>query len=171
MKRSVKLMGLVIFLSLMLTGVVFAVGTSTVSTPTAPGQPGTTPKPDQKCCIAGEYKGHHKDNSSSTCPKPEEGDFKMVIYQDKGCGSKIWGKIINPDGSTHDFNGTVTLGRGGCCNISGWWTKPTAAGAPGERTDFKGFLCKKGGKWTGEGDYRTKRGTIICNGKWNMTQM
>jgi hypothetical protein len=81
MKRSVKLMGLVIFLSLMLTGaIVFAAGT-TASTPGKPAEPkpGTTPKPQGQCCIAGEYKGHHKYDSSTTCPKPGEGDFIMVI--------------------------------------------------------------------------------------------
>jgi len=168
MNRSIRLLGWVITLSLVLAGgTVFAQATAP-----APGQPITTPKPDQRCCIAGEYKGHHKDIASKTCPKPEEGDFKMIIYQDRGCGSKIWGKIINPDGSTQEFTGIVTVGTGGCCNISGGWSKPPAvAGGPGERTDFKGILCKKGGKWTGKGSYRNTRGTIVCNGDWNMTQM
>lgn len=148
-----RLLGLVIFLSLMFTGsIIFG-------------------QADQRCCIMGEYKGHHKDIASKTCPKPEEGDFKMVIYQDKGCGSKIWGKVINPDGSTNDFTGIVTVGKKGCCNISGGWSKPAASGGPGERVDFKGLLCKKGGKWAGRGSYRSTRGTIVCNGDWSMTQM
>jgi hypothetical protein len=172
MRRSIKFFKVVIFFSIIF-GVmsVFAQGTSTVTTPVTPGQPGTSSQTDQKCCIAGEYKGQHKDIPSKTCPKPEEGDFKMVINQDKGCGSKIWGKIINPDGSTQDFTGTVTLGKDGCCNISGGWRKPAPPGKPVERTDFKGFLCKKGGKWAGEGTYRTTRGSIICNGKWKMAEM
>jgi hypothetical protein len=167
MKRSLKLMGLVIFLGIMLIGLVVTTQIQAVAPPAAVG----TAEVAKKCCIAGEYKGHHKDIASTTCPKPEEGDFKMVINQDKGCGSKIWGKVISSDGTTQDFTGTVTLRKDGCCNISGGWTKPAAAGAPGERTDFKGILCKKGGKWTGKGDYRTTIGAIICNGKWNMTQM
>jgi hypothetical protein len=172
MKRSVKLMGLVIFLSLMLTGViVFAAGT-TVSTPTAPGQPGTTPKPDQKCCIAGEYKGHHKDDPSKTCPKPGEGDSIMVINQDKGCDSKIWGTVKDvKDGSTQNFEGTVKT-REKCCYIDGWIKKPVTGAAPAETTHFWGLLCKnKDGKWAGKGNYTNTRPGVTCNGKWEMSQM
>lgn len=171
MKRSLKLTGLVISLLLMFTGgIVFATG-GTSTTVTKPGTPVGTPQPQGKCCIAGEYKGHRKDIPSTTCPKPDEGDFKMVIYQDKGCSSKIWGKITGSDGTTNDFTGTVKADAKGCCNISGSFGRAAMASAPAERTEFKGLLCKKGGKWSGKGDYKNTRGTIICNGKWEITQM
>jgi len=178
MKRSLKLTGLVIFLSLILAGgIVFATGgTSTHETtvePTVPKPitPVGTLQPMGKCCIAGKYQGTHTDTPSKTCPKPGSGKFTMEINQEKGCGSKIWGKIISSDGTTNDFTGTVTAGAKGCCNISGSFGRPATASAPAERTEFKGLLCKKDGKWSGGGDYRNTRGTIICNGKWNITQM
>jgi hypothetical protein len=173
MKRSVKLTGLVIFLSLILAGVIaFAAGTDTA---TRPGtvvdkpQPGTTLQPQGKCCIAGEYKGHHKGIPSKTCPKPGEGDFIMVINQEKGCGDDIKGTVKDvKDGSTQNFTGKV-LPREKCCYIQGVMKKPAAAtGAPGEETKFWGTLCKKGAKWTGNGEYVDSKG---CKGTWNMTQM
>lgn len=175
MKKSVRLMGWFIFLSLIFAGgVVFAVGTSTVSKPETPGDkptPGITPRPSGQCCIAGSYKGVHKDNPTPTksCPKPETGDFFMEINQDKGCGSKIWGEVKDPkDGSTRKFEGTVTPGKDGCCNIQGVIMR-----RPGrdEETKFKGTLCKKGGKWAGKGAYTDRRDSIVCNGTWEMSQM
>jgi len=166
MKRSLKVMGLVIFLGIMLIGLVVTTQIQAVAPPAAVG----TPEVVKKCCIAGDYKGTYRDIPSTTCPKPESASYKMHIEQEKGCGKKIWGEVVGPDGVINRFTGTVTLRKDGCCNISGWWTKPAAA-APGERTDFKGVLCKKGGKWTGKGSYRNTRGTIICNGDWEMTQI
>ncbi len=170
MKRSLKLTGLVIFLSLMLTGgIVFATG-GTPTTVTKPGTPGGTPQPLGKCCIAGKYQGTQTRIASKTC-KPETGKFMMEINQDPGCGSKIWGKITSSDGTTNDFTGTVTAGEKGCCNISGSFARPPTATAPAEKTEFKGLLCKKGDKWAGKGTYRTTTGTIVCNGTWEMSQM
>ncbi len=168
MRKRMIWMGFCLFLLCLWMGIVSSQGTGT--TATAPSQPLPRP-PLEQCCIAGEYKGYHEDIPSKSCPKPEKGDFKMIIYQDKGCGSKIWGKIMNPDGTIQDFTGTVIPGRGGCCDISGGWSKPPSPGFPGERTVFKGFLCKKVGKWVGEGEYRTTRVSIVCNGKWKLAQM
>jgi hypothetical protein len=169
MKRSVRLIGLVIFLSLMLTGaVVFATGgTSTVTT-----KPGTTvgaPQPQGKCCIAGKYDGFQKRTPSKTCPKPDEGKFIMEIFQDKGCGSKIWGTVTDPkDGTTQKFEGKVTS-KEKCCYIEGKMTKSAAVAAvPAEVTKFWGTLCKKGTKWSGNGEYLDSKG---CKGTWNITQM
>jgi hypothetical protein len=170
MRRSLKLMGLAIFLSLMLTGgIVFATGDTSTTVPT-PGTPVVNPQPQGKCCIAGKYQGTQTRIASKGCTA-ETGKFMMEINQDKGCGSKIWGKIISGDGTTNDFKGTVTAGLKGCCNISGSFGRPATATEPAERTDFKGVLCKKGGKWAGKGTYRTTRGTIICNGTWEISQM
>jgi hypothetical protein len=169
MKRSGILIGLVIFLSLIMTGaVVFAAGgTSTVTT-----QPRTTvgaPQPIGKCCIAGKYNGFHKRIPTKTCPKPDEGKFTMEIFQDKGCGSKIWGTVTDPkDGSKQNFEGTVTA-RGACCYIKAVMKKVGAAApVPIEETKFWGTLCKKGAKWSGNGEYVDSKG---CKGTWNITQM
>jgi len=102
---------------------------------------------------------------------PGEGDFIMVINQDKGCGSKIWGTVKNlKDGSTQNFEGTVKQ-REKCCYIEGIMKKPAAAtGAPGETTKFWGLLCKNG-KWAGKGNYTSTRPGVTCNGTWEMSQM
>jgi hypothetical protein len=162
-------MGLVIFLSLILTGaVVFATGgTSTVTTKqeTTVG----APQPPGKCCIAGKYNGLHKRIPTKTCPKPDEGKFVMEIFQDKGCGSRIWGTVTDPkDGSIQKFEGKVTP-KGKCCYIEGKMTRSAAVAAvPVEETKFWGTLCKTGTKWSGNGEYVDSKG---CKGTWNMTQM
>jgi hypothetical protein len=172
MKRSVKLTGLVIFLSLMLAGgIVFAAGT----TAPAPGTTAVKPKPPGPCCIAGKYQGSSKDNlpASKTCPTPGSGKFTMEIMQDKGCGSKIWGTVTQlKDGSTEKFEGKVMV-REKCCYIEGVVQGPPAAtGGPGQTTKFQGLLCKKDGKFVGNGTYTHYKGGVAgCSGKWEMTQM
>lgn len=140
---------------------------SPVRPPATPG--GIPPKVPGQCCIAGEYEGHQKDTVPATksCPKPEEGPFKMVIYQQEKCGAKIWGKVTGKDGSVQEFSGTVSPGPKGCCNIQGTMKKP------GEETMFKGTLCPSGGKWAGNGDYTHKRlrEGVLCTGTWKMKQM
>jgi len=169
MKRLVVLMGLVIFLSLILTGAIaFATGgTSTVTT-----KQGTTvgaPQPSGKCCIAGKYNGFQKRTPSKICPTPDEGKFIMEIFQGKGCGSKIWGTVTDAkDGSKQNFEGSVTA-RGACCYIQGVMKKVGAAAPVAvEETKFWGTLCKKGAKWSGNGEYVDSKG---CKGTWNITQM
>jgi hypothetical protein len=95
----------------------------------------------------------------------------MVINQEKVCSSRIWGKITGGDGTINDFKGTVTAGTKECCNISGVFERLATATEPAERTEFKGVLCKKGGKWVGKGTYKNTRGLVICNGTWEMSQM
>jgi len=171
MKGSVKWIGLVIFLSLMLAGgIAFATG-GTSTTVTKPGTTTVTPQPQGPCCIAGKYNGYHKDIPSKTCPTPGDGKFIMVINQDKGCGSKIWGTVTDAkDGTIQNFEGKV-IQRDKCCYIEGVMKKPAATAAvPAEETKFSGLLCKKGGKWSGKGKYTSTRGTTVCNGDWNMTQ-
>ncbi len=164
-------MGLVIFLSLLLTaGIVFATG-GTSTTVTKPGTTTVKPQPQGPCCIAGKYNGSHKDIPSKTCPTPGDGKFVMVINQDQGCGSKIWGTVTDAkDGTTQNFEGKV-IQRDKCCYIEGVMKKPAATAAvPAEETKFSGLLCKKDGKWSGKGKYTSTRGAIVCNGDWNMTQ-
>jgi len=151
MKRSVLLMGWIIFLALM-----FVAGT--ILSEQAFAQ-------NIKCCIAGKYKGVHKDIASKTCPKPETADFIMEIAQDQKCGSTIKGTVTDVrDGSVNSFVGTVVPGKGECCNIQGSWKKPD------EVTTFKGTLCKKDKMWSGKGTYTNKHGTTVCNGTWEMSQ-
>jgi hypothetical protein len=164
MKRAVGLLGLAIFLIIILTGVVVFAQKEGTTAPQTTQKPVEVPSIQQKCCIAGIYNGTNKD---ITCPpprKPETGKFIMDIQQDKACGSKIWGKITDlKGGPTMNFTGTITLGKGGCCNIQGMAENPNKK----ESVKFKGVLCRKGGKWTGNGDYTHSNG---CTGKWEMTQ-
>ena len=72
------------------------------------------------------------------------------------------------DGSTQNFTGKVMF-REKCCYIQGVMKKPVVAtGAVVEETRFWGTLCKKGTKWSGNGEYVDSKG---CKGTWNMTQM
>lgn len=151
MKRSVLLMGWIIFLALTFVAV-------TILSEQAFAQ-------QIRCCIAGKYKGVHKDIASKTCPKPQAGDFAMEILQDQKCGSNIKGTVTSSDRTVNNFVGTVAAGKGDCCNIQGSWKK-----LPDEVTTFKGILCKKEGKWSGKGTYTTKHGTTACNGTWEMSQ-
>ncbi len=106
------------------------------------------------CCIAGVYKGWNKDTLSKTCPEPNKGTFTMYIYQEKDCGSKIWGKTIDPTNPSEPMTlkGTVTPGIGGCCIIKGTVSKP------GEWSKFEGKICKVLGKWV------VKKGTYVSSG-------
>lgn len=171
MKGSVRTIGLVVCLSLLLNaGIVLAAeGPSTKVT--KPGMTTTiTPKPGP-CCIAGKYSGYHKDTPSATCSSPGEEKFVMVINQDKGCGSKIWGTVTNPtSGTTQNFEGKVTK-RDKCCYIEGIMRRPAGPAGPAEETKFSGLLCKKDGKWSGKGNYTNTRPGVTCNGVWEMKQM
>jgi hypothetical protein len=169
MRRSVGWIGLVIFLLFMFTGtVVFATGgTSTITTKA--GATAGAPPSQGKYCIAGKYESVHKDTRSKTCSKPGAGKFIMEINQDKECGSKIWGTVTDlKDGSKLSFQGKV-MARPECCHIEGRMRKSAAvAGVPAEVTKIWGTLCKKGAKWSGDGEYVDSKN---CKGKWKMTQM
>lgn len=118
----------------------------------------------KKCCITGEYKGFHQDLKSITCKEPGEGNFTMYIEQEKGCGSKIWGKIVDPVGpSVMKFEGTVKPGPGKCCTIHGIAKNAT------EKIKFKTILCKMGTKWVSKkGKYKHSNG---CTGKFEIKQL
>ena len=115
------------------------------------------------CCIAGVYEGWNKLTVSKTCPEPRSGKFTMYLYQEEGCGSKIWGKIVDPANPAEPLTmkGTVTPGKDGCCVIEG------KASKPGEWTEFKGIICMVLGKWTiRKGTYTDSDG---CSGTFGMT--
>jgi hypothetical protein len=123
-----------------------------------------TPATIKLCCVSGIYEGSHEDIPSASCNEPGKGKFIMHLYQEKGCGTKIWGKIIDPADPSHPqtFTGTVRKGPGGCCIIKG-----KADSDPTEVIEFKGAMCKVLGKWTiKDGKYRNSRG---CTGNFQMS--
>jgi hypothetical protein len=115
-----------------------------------------------KCCVAGDYWGRYEDRLTRTCPEPGEGEFKMVIQQDKSCGSNIWGEIIPSSGDPMDFEGTVTAGPDDCCTIKAVAKNMT------DKVEFKAVLCFDGTKWI------SKRGKYVnangCEGTFKMVQ-
>jgi hypothetical protein len=118
----------------------------------------------KKCCIAGNYIGKHVDTASPTCPKPETGEFKLVIKQDAACSQAIKGKIVNPDGTIMPFKGEVTPGPGKCCTI-----KAKGENASGDWVRFKGIICKKGGTLVvKKGKYVSSSG---CEGTFQMKRI
>jgi hypothetical protein len=153
MKKFVPVLGVVIFVILFLVGNVCS----------AFAQEKKKPPLKKMCCIAGTYKGVYKDLPSKTCSEPEKGEFEMEIYQDRGCGSKIWGKLTNPSGDVMKFEGTVKPGPGRCCTIE------AKAETPSETVKFKVILCKRGMKWySKEGKYVHSGG---CEGVVEMKQI
>lgn len=131
------------------------------------------------CCIAGTYKGFHQDLASATCKEPEKGPFTMVIYQDKNCGSRVWGKVQGENPEAMKFEGTVTWQSKGCCLLVGvirespstkpiLTSKPFIAKRHVEQVEVKATICKKGGKWVvKDGKYKHSGG---CNGTFTMEQ-
>ena len=92
-----------------------------------------TPLIKQKCCISGVYEGWNAEIVSPACPEPGKGKFTMYLYQEEGCGSKIWGKVVDPTNPAEPMTlkGTVVTGTSGCCFISGVTAKA------GESVEFK----------------------------------
>lgn len=153
MKKFVPVLSVVIFVIFFLVGNVF----------TAFAQEKENPPLRRLCCIAGTYEGIYKDLPSETCSNPEKGKFKMEIYQDKGCGSNIWGKLTNPSGDVMRFEGTIKPGPGRCC------TMEAKAGSPSETVKFKGILCQREKKWySKEGKYVHSGG---CEGVFELKQI
>jgi hypothetical protein len=81
MKKSRKWTGFVICLAfLFAASVIFIEKTYSTGGTTAPA-PGTSavtitkPQPKPLCCIAGEYKGHHKDTPIQNLPHARRGGF------------------------------------------------------------------------------------------------
>lgn len=147
MRKSLSSAGIMI-LSLIFVGSLALYGNSSTS--------------EETCCIEGTYKGAYKDTPSPSCNEPGSGEFIMSIYQEEKCGSKIWGKIVDTAGAVMEFNGTVTPGAGGCCNIAG---KTTGSG---DTIQFKAVLCRSGKKWLAKsGAYVNSNG---CKGTFKLAQ-
>jgi hypothetical protein len=124
MKRTVALMGLVVFLAVVLAG-----GSLFAQQLAQKGKSKeeTLPKeeilkPHQyelektrtvKCWIAGNYKGVFTDSPSETCPNPLTQDFVIEIDQDD---SQIKGEFRNlKTGETFELQGTVKEGSPSSC--------------------------------------------------------
>lgn len=118
----------------------------------------------EECCIEGEYKGYHKDTPAPSCNKPGEGEFTMHIYQEKGCGPGIKGKIVDASGAVMEFEGEVTSGPDECCTFRG----KTIGG--GDTIEFKAILCMDGGKWYSK-DGKYKNLTSGCFGEFKIKQI
>jgi len=115
------------------------------------------------CCIAGNYEGFHKDIPSKTCHDSRKGEFKMVIKQDRNCGSNIWGTITDEAGEVMKFKGTVKAGPGKCCSFT------VETGKPGEPIKASAILCRNGKKWESKkGTYVDSRG---CKGEFEIKQV
>ena len=108
---------------------------------------GVVPRP---CCIAGEYKGSHIDTRLANCPLPQAESFTMTIYQDRGCGENVWGRIVDTSGHVSEFKGTVRRGLRGCCILKASFPD----GPPPGHIDFEITLCQTAGKWRGKGVYK-----------------
>lgn len=109
---------------------------------------GVAPRP---CCIAGEYKGSHIDTRLPNCPLPQSESFTMTIYQDVGCGEKVWGKIVDTSGHISEFKGTVRRGLRGCCIVQASFPDAHPAG---HVIEFEIKVCLMAGKWRGKGTYK-----------------
>lgn len=116
----------------------------------------------QRCCVAGTYRGEYIDVLSKTCPEPGKGKFVMYLYQEKNCGSKIYGKIEDSAGYVTKFEGTVSSAPGGCCTIS------CKSIPPADEMYFKALLCKVGLKWQAKKGKYTQTGG--CGGTFSMVQ-
>jgi hypothetical protein len=109
---------------------------------------GMVPRP---CCIAGEYKGSHIDTRLPNCPLPQAEAFTMTIFQDRGCGEKVWGKIVDTTGHVSEFSGVVRRGLRGCCILKASFPD---AHPPGHVIEFEITVCLMAGKWRGKGTYK-----------------
>jgi len=128
--------------------------------------------PEGKCCIAGTYKGEHKDMLSATCSNPKTEKFILAITQ-ANCGSTVQGEVKTIKGGvptlTHTLTGTVTP-SGKCCKLEGKLREvPAPATAAGTVIPITASLCKnKLGKWyVTNGVYTDPTG---CSGTFTMEQ-
>jgi len=126
--------------------------------------------PLKLCCLAGEYKGSHILDQLANCPVPASETFAMTIYQAKGCGANVWGKIVDSAGNVRDFVGTLSRGLRGCCNIEAKFSDPHPAGHVIKMT---GTMCLNLGKWRGKGTYVEMNSGDPCKktGSWKLQQI
>jgi len=122
------------------------------------------------CCVSGKFRGHRADIASPTCPTPKSDDFTMNISQERGCGTKVWGDVLSDHDADHPaqkWEGTVkaSLTSRTCCELKGGFTTLT------DKVEWTILLCKRIGKWTAQGTYKSTHGTEVCNGTLTMTQI
>lgn len=126
--------------------------------------------PIRLCCIAGEYTGSTIHNSLPNCPRPKSETFSMTIFQVRGCGANVWGKITSASGDVNEFKGTLSRGRRRCCVLTASFSNP---GHPGHLVTFTGTFCLSLGKWQANGTFTEINSGDPCKkgGTWGMKQI
>jgi hypothetical protein len=126
--------------------------------------------PVKMCCIAGEYKGSQIHSQLPNCPVPKSETFTMTIFQARGCGADVWGKITSPSGEVNEFKGTLSRGPSGCCAFNASFGNPTH---PGYLITLTGTFCQRLGKWHAKGTYKETNNSDPCKkaGSWELQQI
>ena len=122
------------------------------------------------CCVAGEYTGSHILDPLPNCPAPASESFTMSLYQETGCGAKVWGKIVDRAGNVREFKGTLSLGPRGCCKFTASFSDPHPVGHVIEMT---GLFCRVAGKWGAKGTYKEINSGDPCRktGTWHIRRI
>jgi hypothetical protein len=126
--------------------------------------------PGKLCCLAGEYKGSQIHSQLPNCPVPKSETFTMTIFQARGCGADVWGKITSPSGEVNEFKGTLSRDPSGCCAFNASFGNPTH---PGYLVTLTGTFCLRLGKWQARGTYKETNGSDPCKkgGTWEIKQI
>jgi len=126
--------------------------------------------PEKLCCVAGEYKGSQIHSQLLNCPVPTSETFVMTIFQAKGCGADVWGKITDSSGNVFEFKGTLSRGLRGCCVFKASFGDPAH---PGYQINLTGNFCLRLGKWQAHGTYTEINNSDPCkkSGTWEIKQI
>jgi hypothetical protein len=125
--------------------------------------------PVKFCCVAGEYMGSQVPDPLPNCPVPEKKSFTMTISQARGCGAELKLTVIDTSGHITEIKGTLSRGRGGCCNFTGSFSDPHPVG---HVILLKGAFCKVMGRWQAKGTFVEKNSGDPCKktGTWQIDQ-
>ncbi len=121
------------------------------------------------CCVAGKYEGTQISTAKPNCPPPEKEKFTMIIEQDRSCGPKLKGAILDAAGTLSNWTGTLARGLRGCCKLEGSFLTPG-----GNTVKFQGTICRNAlGKWQAKGTWEEIGAPDPCrgSGSWQMTQI
>ncbi len=126
--------------------------------------------PVRLCCIAGEYTGSTIHNLLPNCPPSNREAFSMTIFQERGCGASVWGKITSASGGVNEFKGTLSRGLKRCCVLTASFSDP---GHPGHLVTFTGTFCQVLGKWQAKGTFKETNSGDPCKkgGTWEIKQI
>lgn len=121
------------------------------------------------CCVAGKYEGYQVPVAKPNCPAPEKQKFTMVIEQDRSCGPKLKGTVLDAAGTLSNWTGTLARGLRGCCKLEGSFLTPG-----GNTVKFRGTICRNAlGKWQANGTWEEIGASDPCKagGTWQMSQI